>query len=309
MGNKVFLTLMFILLIITGVHAQTADDLFEKAREAAFEQKNYSLAKSLSRQALVINPGYTEIRVFLGRLYTWTDQPDSAKRIFDQVLAEIPGHEDASLAAGNLAYWNNDSDNALRYVDAGLSHHPSSVQLRILKTKILADLKRWVEADSLVSYLLAQKISETEVRSLATRIRENSSSNTVGISYNYVYFDRQFENPWHLASIDYSRQTGIGSVITRVNYARRFSDNGIQFEADFYPRLSKTFQAYLSAGYSADVGVFPEFRAGASFYANLPAAFEAELGFRFLSFDSNTWIYTASVGKYYKNFFYLCQMI
>ncbi|RYG40897.1 MAG: YaiO family outer membrane beta-barrel protein, partial [Chitinophagaceae bacterium] len=32
--------------------------------------------------------------------------------------------------------------------------------------------------------------------------------------------------------------------------------------------------------------------------------FEADAGFRYLNFDNDTWIYTGSVGKYYKNFWF-----
>jgi YaiO family outer membrane protein len=39
-------------------------------------------------------------------------------------------------------------------------------------------------------------------------------------------------------------------------------------------------------------------------YANLPKSFEAEAGFRYLRFSGDTWIYTASVGKYFKNYWF-----
>ena len=119
-----------------------------------------------------------------------------------------------------------------------------------------------------------------------------------------VYFDEQFDDPWHLASIDYSRQTKIGSIVARVNYANRFNNNALQFEVDAYPSISETFYAYVNAGFSDDAGIFPEYRAGFSLYANLPWALEAEAGFRLLGFDDQTWIYTASIGKYYKSFWF-----
>lgn len=51
--------------------------------------------------------------------------------------------------------------------------------------------------------------------------------------------------------------------------------------------------------------IFPDYRAGFSLYANLPASFEGEVGFRMLNFGGdNTWIYTASVGKYVSNFWF-----
>jgi len=78
----------------------------------------------------------------------------------------------------------------------------------------------------------------------------------------------------------------------------------LQYEIDTYPHISKTFYAYMSGAYSNNVGIFPKTRAGFSLYANLPASFEAEAGFRYLHFTGDTWIYTASIGKYYKSFWF-----
>lgn len=282
----------------------TSDELFKSARDAAFEQKNYPKAIELSKMALKQSPDYTDIQIFLGRLYTWSDKTDSARRVFDTLLFKIPELEDASLAAGSLEFWNYNSEKALQIVNAGLGFHPNSPTLLLLKAKVLNDLKKWPEANQVVEKVLKLNPNETGARALSGRIKDNSTKNKIGLTYDYVYFDKQFDNPWHLTSIDYSRQTKKGSVIGRLNYANRFNTNGLQFEVDAYPRISKIFQAYVNGGYSNYVGVFPHYRGGFSLYANLPKGYEAELGFRYLNFGNNTWIYTASVGKYFKSFWF-----
>lgn len=113
-----------------------------------------------------------------------------------------------------------------------------------------------------MSEVLKNNPSLTEARSLASRIKENSAKNKVSLSYDYIYFDKQFNDPWHLVSVDYGRQTKYGSIIGRVNYANRFNTNGYQFELDMYPRISNTFYAYVSGGVSNTVGVFPKYRGG-----------------------------------------------
>ena len=94
----------------------------------------------------------------------------------------------------------------------------------------------------------------------------------------------------------------MGSIIGFINYANRFNSNGVQYEIDAYPHISKTFYAYVSGAYSGDVGIFPQSRVGFSLYANLPSSFEGDVGFRYLHFTGDTWIYTASVGKYIGDF-------
>ena len=284
--------------------AQDSDQLFQLARKMAFDNKDYQQAIALSRQALVQSPNYSDVRVFLGRLYTWTAKLDSARFLFETVLKDEKGHEDAVLAYASLEYWNDNSRRALSILNSGLAENPASEDLLLLKAKVLNSLREYREANEVVSVLIKNYPKNPEARVIANRIKDNSALNAIGTSYDFIYFDRQFADPWHLASVDYSRQTKMGSVTGRVNYANRFNTGGFQFEVDAYPSISKNFYAYVSAGASADDVVFPKYRAGFSLYASLPAAFEAEAGFRYLKFGNNTWIYTFSGGKYYKNYWF-----
>ena len=298
-----FSTIAGVIFIAGSAFAQDSDELFKQARSTAFDKKDYPLAINISRQALAKSPEYKDIRVFLGRLYTWSDKTDSARLEFEMVLQQDPGNEDGSLAYASLEYWNDNDAKALYIVDGGLDKHPDSKDLMLLKAKILNNLNKYLEADKVVSQILKTDSKNTEARAMSLRIKDNSAKNKFGVSYDFVNFDKQFSDPWHLMSFDYGRQTKFGSVSTRINYANRFKSNGLQFELDAYPKISPTFYAYTSAGFSAD-NIFPNYRAGFSLYANLPASFEADAGFRYLRFDSNTWIYTLSAGKYYKNYWF-----
>jgi YaiO family outer membrane protein len=285
-----------------SIDTTSSDGLFQAARRAAFDNKDYPLAKIYCKRGLEKSPNYADIRIFLGRLYTWTDQYDSAKACFETVLAREPDYEDASLAYADLQYWNNYNKETIAICDAGLKAHPESKDLLIRKAKAYTALKDYASATTITGTLLQKDKSNTEARSLENRIKDESVKNKIGISYDYNTFDKQFSDPWHLLSLDYSRTTGIGSVIGRINYANRFASSATQFEIDAYPRINKTFYSYVSMGFSDNSGLFPRFRAGFSLYANLPKSFEGEIGFRYLKFSGTpTWIYTAYVGKYTGN--------
>jgi YaiO family outer membrane protein len=292
------------LLLSLNANAQQAspDELFQLARKTAFEQKNYPKAIQLSKEALAISPDYTDIRIFLGRLYTWSNKPDSARTILSAVFEENPANDDAALAYGSLEYWNDKPEKALEIVNRGLEKSPKAPSLMLLKARILNDTNQKPEASRIVGELLKLEPKNTDARALAVRLKDNIAVNRIGISYDFIHFDKQFDVPWHLASLSYGRQTKLGSVGVNLNYANRFKENGYQAEVEAYPRISNTFYSYVSAAYSENVGVFPKFRAGFSLYANLPAALEAEAGLRFLRFDNNTFVYTAAIGKYYKNY-------
>jgi YaiO family outer membrane protein len=307
-GKRLF---VFLLLAI-GLNASaqdidttSSDGLFQAARKAAFDGKNYELAKHYLYKALSISPDYADLKIFLGRIHTWTDQKDSARYYFSSVLKTKPDYEDASVGYADLEYWNDNNQKALTIVDSGLIYHPNSVDLLVRKAKIQDVMRDYAGADRTIQKIFSIDKNNTEARSLATRVKEQSTKNKFGISYDFVYFDRQFSDPWHLSSFEYTRQTGIGSVTARINYANRFKEGRFQYEMDAYPRLSKTFYSYINVGYSETPGVFPKWRGGFSLYANLPKSFEADLGFRYLYFSGDpAWIYTGSVGKYYKSWWF-----
>lgn len=283
----------------------SSDGLLQAARQAAFKEDNYPKAINYCKQALIISPSYTDIRVFLGRLYSWSNKYDSAKICFEQAIQESPNDEDAYMAYIDLQYWNDYLKEGLTLCNKALTQQIMSIGIQLRKAKILNALKQYEPAATVVDTILQQDKNNTEARALAARIKDNRSINKVSISYDYTTFDNQFPDPWHITSLDYTRRTGIGSVTGRINYANRFKDNGVQYEIDAYPSISRIFYSYVSIGYSNDVGVFPQYRGGFSLYANLPASFEAELGFRYLKFTSDpTWIYTGYVGKYYRSFLF-----
>lgn len=303
------LILLFVCAVFSAIftYAQdtlSSDGLFEAARKARFDKNNAYEAIRLSKKALLQSPDYADIRIFLGRLYVWDKQYDSAAVEFTIVLNKNPDNEDAIIAYSDMEYWNDNYIQALQLVNSGLSHHPQSKDLLLRKAKILNAKRDYTEAYLVIKQLLDIDKSNTEARALLERVRENSAKNSVSLSYDYVYFDKQFSDPWHLLSVDYGRQTKLGSIFVRLNYANRFREDGYQYELESYPRISKTFYSYVGAGYSDNVGVFPHWRAGFSLYANLPASMEAEAGLRYLYFSDPTFIYTASLSKYYKSFLF-----
>ena len=289
-------------LAVYGQAPATSDELFLSARKAAFDEKDYPKAKAYLYKALTISPGYDDIRIFLGRIYTWTHSYDSARICFEEVLISNPRNEDAAVAYADLEYWNDQELHALEICNRGLRAHPASEELWLRKAKILTAMKRFPEADTAVRQVLLINKDNTAARSLDNRIKDLSVKNKVNFSYDFVYFDRQFNDPWHLVSLDYGRSTKVGTITGRINYANRFRDNGLQFELEAYPHISEMFYSYAEVAYSNNEGVFPQWRGGFSLYANLPASWEGELGFRYLEFSGDpTWIYTAYIGKYYKS--------
>ncbi len=120
------------------------------------------------------------------------------------------------------------------------------------------------------------------------------------LEYTYDSFQGALD-PWHLAALSLGQTSGFGTIIARVNYARRYGQSGGQVEADAYPKLSDKTYAYLNTGYSSS-SLFPDWRFGAEVFSALPHAWEASLGIRHLRFGGPpVTMLTGSVGKYQGN--------
>lgn len=109
---------------------------------------------------------------------------------------------------------------------------------------------------------------------------------------------------WRLASVAFWRRSSAGTFIARVNYAHRFATDGLQVEADAYPRLSDKVYLYFNAGYSGAT-VFPAWRFGAEAFTALPGAWEASAGVRQLRFNGvPVTMLTGAVGRYVGNYWF-----
>ena len=304
MKRYVAFLLMFICSFSFYGQDLNAEELYTKARTAAFEKNDYDESITLLKEALDKNPDFTDASVFLGRLYIWKKDWDTARKVFDGLKIRNVQDEDYYIASASLEYWTENQSKAAELIDEGLSLHPNSEQLWLLKAKVLYTNKNYTQAETAVNSLIAINPKNTEARQLASQITEFTSKNAVSMVYQYSHFDKQFDDDWHVVGISYKRVTSLGPVIVRGNYARKFAQNGTQIEVEAYPRLSKMFYLYIGGGYSNDVGLFPKYRTGVSLNANLPRSFEAEIGYRQLYFTDHIWLYTASVAKYYKNFWF-----
>lgn len=306
MRSKLIILLTVFFISVDTVSAQdtlTSDGLFLSARKAAFDDKNYEQAKKYLHKGLAISPAYSDLRIFLGRIHAWEKNYDSARYHFDIVIAKDPSNTDALLAYIDAEYWADNYTKALKLTETGMTTGKMQTEFLLRKARIAsAQGKNSALAKETLHQLAALKSNDTRVRPYIQRLDELTSVNSVGVAYDYLHFQNQFPDPWHLIAVSYGRRTNIGSFTARVNYANRFGKSGYQYELDAYPRFSKTFYSYMSVGYSDDVGVFPAWRAGFSLYANLPASYEAEVGVRYLYFSDPTFVYTVYAGKYFSNF-------
>jgi YaiO family outer membrane protein len=305
MRKQTGLIAIIILTLIHPLFAQevrNVDSALIQAQNLSYLHK-YDSSIALCKKILVQSPNYADVTVLLGRVYCYNGHTDSALQQLEPLVEKKP-YEDAYIALCDIERWANKYDSSLYYAQEGLINYPNSQDLMIRKARALYALQRNKEAYNLLDSLLKINEKNDEARQLAETIKVNLYENIISLSYSHDHFTTEFNDDWYLATFSYTRLTKLfGSVVFTVNWADRFVEPGKQYEIDMYPSIGNKMYLYLDAAYSAS-SIFPQYSAEACLYRNLPESFEASIGYWMLYFGSPTVLYTGSIGKYYKNFWF-----
>ncbi|MFV0143822.1 tetratricopeptide repeat protein [Empedobacter falsenii] len=153
--RKTLFTLTFLPLFSYSQETKSSDDFFLEARHKAFEEKDYTAAKKLALQALAQSPEYTDIAVFLGRIYTWNDETDEARKVFQNIEKTMDPSTDFYLAYTSLEYWNENYTEAISIIDRDLIKYPKHEELLLLKAKIQNSGDLYSDASETIKELIA----------------------------------------------------------------------------------------------------------------------------------------------------------
>ena len=266
------------------------DVAYRTARSLAFEGKRDAARDSL-RLILKAYPGYTDVHTLLAKTYSWDGNFEEARKHFNRITSEDRKNREAWEATINNEVYSENYSTALGLTNKALLYLKEDEKLLALK----AELERKIEA--------AYSDSGTTMAMKETKTEKAVYKNTVAFYSAADLFDVVYD-PMYYSGIEFIHETKFGKIIPRINYSNRFDIDGIQYEIDLYPKLSKMFYGYLNYGYSM-ADTYPSHRMGAELYANLPKSIEASVGMRYLNFvDSQVSIYTGSVGIYRGNHYF-----
>ena len=107
-------------------------DLLRWRASVLMEAERYAEAEKDIRSLLQVQPG-PELKAYLGLIYYYQQNPDSALTIFDEVIAENPEYPQTYLYSSSLALEEEAYDLALQYVNQGLGYDPGNLTLLFYK--------------------------------------------------------------------------------------------------------------------------------------------------------------------------------
>lgn len=303
-------------MVLAQQNTMNSDSLFREAQKLAFNKKLVG-ARNLCRYILQAKPDYFDARVLMANTYAWQHNYDSALINLQKVFSVKPKYYDALQSASDVYFWSGNLLQALNVTRQGLDDYPNDELFLFKLSKILLKIGKSDEAQRSLSHLLDLHPNYPGAKTLLSQIKNVRIFNRMTLGYAFEYFSKPYPFRWHLFNVDYQRKTAVGKLIASVRMADIVyngetllgTDKAFQYNLDFYPRLGKNNYAYLSYAYSAK-GLFPKQRAGLEVFQKLPAAFEMSAGLRMMQFrsgvetTSKTWIYTGSLGKYLKNYWF-----
>ena len=297
-----------VFLFFENVNAQTdttilnVDELYMKARELAFNNK-YAQAREILFSILKHDDKHIDARILLGRTYAWEGKYDSARVNLKYVLANDSSAYDGYMALADVEFWGKSFNESLRIVNIALQKYLNDEEFLLKKARILKSLGRDEEALRILNRIEERHPLSSEAYSVKKEIGLESQSNS--ITYNYAIDAIPEQSPLQYAYLQYGKQTPIGLFFIRFNYSYRYKADGVQYEVDLYPRISKTAYGYINYGFS-NSPLFPHHRVSGEFYSALPFHFEGSVGIRYLNFDSQSdvKIYTGTIGYYWRDYWF-----
>ncbi|OXA76207.1 hypothetical protein B0A65_20020 [Flavobacterium frigidimaris] len=269
---------------------------------------NYKLNIQRALLGKKLAPDYLDFHLVLGRNYDLTKVKDSARYYYNYVIDRNPVYEDAFLYLVNLDIEEKKHDEGLILVNKAIELYPDNKTLRLKRIAIYSLQNDTLNEEKYLKSIRAKFPNDPQIEQLLYDLYSKINFDRVGAYYNVTTIDRSGVGPWHFVSADYVRQRSWGSLIGRVNYARRLSSNavmssGLQFEAESYLFAKKSNYHYIDFAYSQD-DAFPEWRFGYSYFHTFNKGWEADLGARYLIMQDNSDLKTLNigVGKYLGSF-------
>lgn len=300
--TKIFV--LFCFTIVVQLQAQQTtyngnpDTSFETARKLAFNDQRKQAQDTLVH-ILTKYPNYSDIRTFLATTYSWDGNYKKARKEFAIVIENDSKNKSNWVAAIKNELWSDSHYDAIEMANKALQIFPEDSEIMLLKASAKENTNNQLEALKIVETILEKNPEDTKAQDFKNSLNQSLRTNSVGLRSAVDIYSEVFD-PMQFHTLKLSRLTKYGSVIAKVNYNRRFNENGTQFEVDLYPKIAKGLYAYVNFGI-ADSFLFPDIRYGAELHQSLPHSLELSLGFRALQFSTTTTIYTGSLGWYTGN--------
>jgi YaiO family outer membrane protein len=280
--------MLFLSLVLLLPGYAQVDDILTQAR--ALSASDHPLeAIALLNEYLKASPD-SDASVLLGLICSWNKRYDEGRRAFATVLKADPDYKDAVLGLINLELWSGNPARAVEVAQKALDLRPKDADYKAALSKAQADL-----AESRV-VLPSSKGDATP--------KSDEPNWEAGVAESTIFYSDK-RSTWHETAVDLSHNFTTGWVTATFSHANWFGEGSNLIDLQSYPRIRPGTYGFVDVAFSPDATLYAHHRFGGEIFQSLPKGFEASAGVRYMRFDSNVWLYTASVGKWFGNYWIL----
>lgn len=268
--------------------------------------KEYFKAKKVAYQCLKFAPNYLDFHIALGRIHKNEKNIDSARYYFQHVINNNQKYKEAFVYLSKLELDAKNKETALKTINLGLEFHSEDKEMYEVKLQIINADENPKKSIEYLEFLTEKYPDDIELKNQLRLLKSTLQSNRIGTNYSLTTFSRDNYGPWHLTSINYSKQFNKVSLGGRISYIDRRQNGNSQnfgyfYEIESYFKTTKKSYSFANLGFS-DGAVFPEFRFLFSNYYTLGKGFESEIGYRYNKrTNANSSSGILALGKYFKN--------
>ncbi len=282
----------------------------QRARQFAYNEKTEK-ARALCYDLLSQNSDYHDARVLIGRTLAWDKKYDSSRVELTKVYQQMPSHYDCLNTLIDLERWSNNPSVSLQYARNGLKYYPNDEQFLYKKAEILNRMEETRKTVKTLNRLLSVNPSHEKGNALYRKLNPGVVKE-VGIAHYFNFFKKPWVKRWHIMSLRGELNIENIPLIGRINYGKLIRSgspfsrsNNFQYRIDAYPHLTSSDYLFLNFAYSK-AELFPKTQYAAEWFHNFIHGMEASAGFRRMGWENESPLlfYTASVGKYYRNYWF-----
>ncbi len=193
---------------------------------------------------LTSHPNYHDIREFLATTYSWDGEYKKARKEFDYILDKDANRKSTWMAAIKNELWGDSPYEALNMANEALKKFPEDAEILYLKASAQENTNNPTEAYNTIQIVLNKNPEDQKAKEYKNSLNEKLRRNFIGYKSALDLYSDTFD-PMQYHSLMYSHQTKYGSFTGRINFNRRFNENGMQYEIDLYPKFQKGFMPIL----------------------------------------------------------------
>jgi len=294
------------LIVTSSFFAQkiNVDSLYYEARDL-YKTKAYEDALVKTNQALIIAPNYIDIRILQIRIEQQTKRVEKASYDIGYLLNNNDTVLVKPLAIKHFYNFKN-KERLARYIELTNTFFEDNIDYKLAKTESLLLVDERKLAKEELSIIMKFPRNDKQNYTFHVLLKK-LSKNQIGINHEILSFLKEYptQKTWNTTNIEYLHYFGLSAATVRFTYSERAIKEGLLYEIESYPVLSKKWYGYVNFSVSSKSDFFQNYGSKISLYHTLNKGIEIEAGFRYLNFDEDSFFTSIGGLSLYKGNYYI----